>query len=207
MGKKPGSTQTKAAVAAAAKQTEEAENQQVSVQDIELNNGIILKLRAVPAAMMRRVATKIEKPKVPKMDMGKGREEENPGDPAYQDAMDEYHYVVGEATVNVILSMGVSVVSVPDGMDNIDDEGWTEALEFFDVDKEYDLSTKIGRKLAWLQYYAITGEPEWLKVLGRISAMIGMTEGEVADAIESFRDRATRGADNGLPAEDAEHRD
>lgn len=207
MGRKPGSSQTKEAVAAARRQVEEAERQEFTEGDITLSNGIVLHLKAVPAAMVRRVATKIEKPKVPKADLGKGREEDNPGDPTYLDEVDQYHFVVGEATVNVILSMGVSVVSVPEGMSKIEDEEWTEALEYFEVDEEYDLNTKIGRKLAWLSYYAIQGETEWLKVLGKISAMIGMTEGEVAQAIDSFRSGEARRGNNGVPAEDAEHRD
>lgn len=200
---KPGSSQTKRAVAAAEAQAAEAGRQNQSEEEITLQNGIVLKLKTVPAAMVRRVATKVEKPKIPRTDAGKGREEENPTDPEYLDRMDEYHYVVGEATVNVILSMGVEVISVPENMSKIEDDDWTEALEFFEVDKDYDLSTKIGRKLAWLSYYAIAGEPEWLVVLGKISAMIGMTEAEVASAIESFRGGTPRGADNGLPPAEA----
>ncbi len=198
---KPGSRETKRTVAAARRVIEEAkEESEVVGREIELVNGIRIKLKHVPAALIRRVSTRLEKPKVPKSDwQNKGRVEENPGDPDYLDAMEQYNYEVGEAATNVILSLGIEVVHVPEGVDKIEDEGWVEILDYFKVDA--DLDSKIGRKLAWLQYYAITSEAEWLKVLGKVSSLIGMTEGEVADAVETFRSRKARGGDNGVPSE------
>lgn len=169
--------------------------------EVKLQNGVVLNVRSVPPLLIRKAVGKIKKPIMPKADIGKGREEDNPGDPEYNAAMDEYGQQTFDAGANVMLAAGTSLKSVPKGIDKPEDEGWLEVLEAAGF--EPDLKSKTSRYLSWLSYYAITSETDVVLVVMAVTKLSGVPESEVAAAVETFRSGETRGNDNGVPAKDS----
>ena len=171
---------------------------------VTLSNGIVLKLKPVPPFLLRQAVTKLKEPKPPKMDIGKGREEENPDHPDFLAAKGEYDALVIEAVTNVAFVMGTEAASIPDGLWGPDGDDWLEIPEILGI--EVDQRPR-GRYLAWLRYYAVTSQEDVLQILLAMSTKLGLTEEEVGLAAHSFPSGAVRGADNGASTEDAGHGD
>lgn len=181
------------AVTAAAEVSEEEDKEKSSPREIRLSSGVVLHLRPVPPFLVRKVASKIERPKVPVVDMPeKGRKEENPSDPDYEAALEEYEEKTFDAGFNLMLARGVDIVSVPEGMSGVDDEGWIEELKDFDIDLE--VSSPSARKISWLRLCALTTTIDVMNVSQGLSRLTGMGEEEVESAVSSFRNRETRRA-------------
>ena len=169
--------------------------------EVALQNGVVLNVRSVPPLLIRKAVGKVKRPILPRVDVGKGRVEDNPGDPEYNAAMDEYGQQTFDAGANVMLAAGTSLKSVPKGIDKPEDGGWLEVLEAAGF--EPDLKSKTSRYLSWLSYYAITSEKDVVLVVMAVTKLSGVPESEVAAAVETFRGGETRGDDNGVPAEDS----
>jgi len=186
------------AAAAAAAAVEEADNPR-DTDVVELQNGIRLRVKGVPPFLIRSAVMKLVKPVPPKIKLqeGKDAEEENPDDPEYKEALAKYEEETEEAAINVMLAGGTTIEHIPDGMFGPEGDEWvdTEMAEFFGV--ELDLSSTIARKLSWLKYYALTSELEITVLTVALGRKVGMNEGEVADALESFRSGTMGRADNG----------
>ena len=167
--------------------------------ELEVRNGVRLKLKPVPPLTVRRAVAHLKRPIVPKADLGKGRVEDNPGDPEYVAAMEEYGQLAFDAGANVMLALGTEVLHVPDGLEPPESDGWVEQLTAAGF--EVDLSTAPARRLSWLSFYAITSETDVVKIVLGVTQLTGTAESEVAAAVESFRSGAVRGSDNGVSAE------
>ena len=177
----------------------------VAPVEFRLANGCLLGIKPVAPFLIRRAVTKLDRPSPPKvLIQDKGREEEVPDDPAYMRALAEYRNLTFETGANVLLAAGTWLKTAPAGVDRPEDEGWVETAQFLGV--EVDVSGALARYLSWLNLYAITSEQEYLKLMLVVSRGVGLTEEEVQQAMSSFRGLAARGADNGLPTEDAGHR-
>lgn len=183
------------AIEAAAEAVEESEAPQNSV--VTLSNGIKLRLKPVPPFLVRQAAMKLEKPKVPKMDIGKGREEDNPDDPSYQEALADFDNRATDAAVNVMLAAGTEVEFVPEGISPPESDGWIALMEVLEV--EIDLDRPIARYLAWMRYVALATAADVTMITSAMSKGIGLTEEEVKATAESFRNRATRRANKRRP--------
>lgn len=197
-------TEGKAALKAAVEAVEGAA--QPLVTEITLDNGVVLKLKPVPPFLVRQAAINLKQPKPPVIDVGKGdgREEENPNDPEYLKKLDTYNAEVISASTNAMLLAGTEVLSVPDDMWSLDDDGWLELVEFLEI--EVDRENKMARYLAWLRYYALSG-PSITRIMAELRKSIGLTEEEVDDAVDSFRNRATRRAAERVSPETPRDRD
>lgn len=122
----------------------------------------------------------------------KGREEENPNDPAYIDALAEYATAVTLAVSNVLLVLGTQLESVPEDMFRPEDSGFLELMQTLDFKVSADNSS--ARYLAWLQFYALVTDEDITKTIAGARAASGLTDEEVSAAAESFRDRKERRA-------------
>lgn len=169
--------------------------------EVTLQNGVVLNVRSVPPLLIRKAVGKVKKPIMPRADVGKGRVEDNPGDPEYNAAMDEYGQQTFDAGANVMLAAGTSLKSAPKGVDKPEDSDWLEVLEAAGF--EPDLKSKTSRYLSWLSYYAITSEKDVVLVVMAVTKLSGVPESEVAAAVETFRGGEARGDDNGVPAKDS----
>ncbi len=168
---------------------------------VTLANGVVLAVKPVPPLLIRKAVGKIKRPTVPRAVLDKGREEDNPGDPEYNAAMDEYAQLTFDAGANVMLAAGTRLLSVPEGIDKPEDDGWLEILAAADF--EPDLKNATSRYLSWLSYYAISSERDVVDVVMAVTKLSGVPESEVAKAVETFRGGEARGADNGVPAKDS----
>jgi len=188
-----------AAVAA----VEAADRQEVDT--VCLSNGITLKIKGVPPYLIRQAAMRIERPPPPKIQIREGVEEENPDDSEYKTALRQYEKESAEAGTDVMLLGGLDVADLPDGCVGPESDDWLDLVEY--VGEKVDRDSKYARKLAWLKFYAIASERDMLQLIAALGSKIGLREGEVTDAVDSFRGGKVGGADNGLPAAPAGDRD
>ncbi|KKM76232.1 hypothetical protein LCGC14_1382240 [marine sediment metagenome] len=174
---------------AAAAAVTDMESQSKPVNRFKLSSGIVLEFRHVPPAAVRRAMSMVEEPKVPTTFIPeKDREEENPNDPSYLRAMQEWVADVSDAAQKVAFILGVIPVDIPEGMYAVDDGEWIEELEAAGVPVPHE--TAAERRLSWLLYYAIISEDD-LYLTTRMSLQkMGVTDAEVTAAIESFRGNA-----------------
>lgn len=159
--------------------------------EMHLANGIVLELIAFPHEIMRRALRVIERPKPPTFEVN-GVKEDNPADPDYLQAIDEYDERRMACVVEVLRARGTRVKSVPEGMQRPEDDGWVEDARIFGI--EPDLSSPTRRYLEWLDLYAIDRTYDGVNLQASLLMKYGILESEVAEAIESFRDRAQRRA-------------
>ena len=172
---------------------------------LTLSNGIVLKVKPVPLFLVQSAVTKLEKPRVPIVDIAeKGRKEPNPDDPAYLEALERYEALTIEAALDIGLVAGIEVVSIPEGVYGENDDGWLAPLEFLGMEVDQRPN---GRRLSWLRYYAIASADDLANVSVVILRNLGLSEEEVGKAAESLPSGTVRGADNGASVEDAGHGD
>lgn len=170
------------------------------VEEVTLDNGVVLGIKAVPPQLVRRAVTRLKRPLAPKFhNEENGREEENPNDPEYVNALAAYEEASSTTGTNVLLAAGTWLASKPDDVPGPDEQGWREMASFFEID--VDESSGLALYLSWLNLYAITSEEEWVRVLLAVSSRTGVSEEDVQRAMLSFRGAAARGADSGVPAE------
>ena len=150
------------------------------------SNGCVLELRGVPSFVTLAVLKAHPKPPVPIiMIEDKQREEENPNDPNYIQALNQYNEELATLTSDVYLANGVKIKSVPDDYLPLDDDEWIEPLEFSGIQFPHD---GIGRRVAYLKYYLLADE-DIAKVTTAVAIAGGVvTEEQVDQAAESFRD-------------------
>jgi len=81
--------------------------------EMTLANGIVLELVAFPHEILRRAMRVIERPKPPLVEIN-GEQEENPADPDYLQAVDEYDERRMACVIDVLRAKGTRVkCSVP----------------------------------------------------------------------------------------------
>jgi hypothetical protein len=156
------------------------------------SNGIVFKLKPVAPLLVLDAQKQIIEPQPPKIkNYEKGEDddaplEENPNDPAFLRAHMEYRQKVGEVSNAIFLTRGTELVSVPEGVDKLDDEDWALEVEEFTEIKV----PKVGRRryYCWLKYVALTSMNDFQALLNKLTALGGVTlESDVADAEASFR--------------------
>lgn len=184
---------------AALEAVEEAERPETNT--VHLSSGIVLKVKAVPPYLVRQAAKNVARPQPPKIRLeDKNVEEENPDDPAYQDALGRHAVKAAEAASDLMLMAGTEVASLSDGQVPPESDEWLELVEFVGV--EVDRRSKHARYLAWLKFYAITTEADLASLLAAVGRGIGLKDEEVDQSVDSFRGGEVGGTDNGVPTAD-----
>lgn len=167
--------------------------------EVTLSNGIVLRAKSVPPALIRRVVRAVPEPEIPVVWIeAKQREEPNPNDPAYLAAIAKMHEARLLADQKVRLGLGTEVVSVPEGMFRPEDDGWILQLRAVGVEPKLDDPTV--RYVEWCELYAMTEYADVANVSTCCYRKGGIFEPEVMAAIASFWGPQTRGADNGVAA-------
>ncbi len=189
-----------AAAAAAAKGEQDG-----GVPDtLTLSTGVVLKLKPVPQAIIRRVVAKIERPVVPVVHIEeKDRDEPNPDDPDYKEALGDWLTEQAFAAFKAVLLFGTEIESLPEGMVGPDSDDWTAIPLYLEVVTEEELADHYRRYLAWIELYAARTETDVFNIARLPVQLAGISESEVMDALLAFRSRARGGTDNGgVPATD-----
>ena len=168
----------------------------IDLTEVTLPNGVKLKLQKSPPFALQQAVANLEPPKVPIWKSPKGRDEENPNDPDYIKALAQYQGQTGQAALNALFLFGVEVVSVPSGMQTIEDTTWSDELAFLDMVVPDDPNSRV-RKLMWLKVVAIAQEEYLEEVSNKLFALQGLSEEDIAAAIDSFRGGAAGGSNNG----------
>lgn len=163
-------------------------------------NGIVFRLKPVPPLLIVDAQKLHREPVPPKVYIqDKDTHEENPNDPEYQRQLNEWRQTVGEISNAVLLTRGTEIISVPAGIDQLDDPAWAEDL--------FDLTglevPKVGRRryFCWMKYVALTSMDDFQGIVGKISRLGGITmEADVADAEARFRSDEEGYSANGVHA-------
>lgn len=165
-----------------------------------LSNGIVLKVKPMPPMLLNSVSNSIPMPEVPKVFLEeKGRDEPNPNDPYYLQAVNDRQTALSMAIMNTILYACTEVIEVPQGVYKVEDEGWLPLPRMAKI--QFDPDDKIERYLTWLRSYAVATMQDMNNIQTLPLMLAGITEGEVDDVMESFRSGETPGTDNPVPTE------
>lgn len=170
-----------------------------------ISNGVTFNIKKVAMETVRRATEDFEPPKIPKTEnKAKGRKEENPNDPAYLEALQEYHVKSGMATFKLFLVLGTEVKEIPEGVYGPEDTYWSEALEIAGISVP---DSGAGRYYNWLTQYCLTEEEDQQALYLAVLSKSGLLrEGAVQAAIASFRGDSSGGSDtDDSPQESSRH--
>lgn len=161
----------------------------------ELSNGVVIRFRPVPIMALRRAVMGITEPEIPQVwNEEDQRFYENPDSPDYLEALERCYNARILADQKMRLTLGVELVSVPEGMEGPDGTGWI--LDCQSAGIEPNLSTERTRFVEWLELYALSDQTDLARVFAQAIAVSGISEMEVVKAIAYFRDKAVRLTDN-----------
>lgn len=206
-------------VASVAAERAVAETENPAPAEMRVSSGVLFGIKIVPPLLIRRAMQGVPKPRPPRVWIEeKGREEENPLDPGYLAAVEEWEETQSDAVIRAMLLAGTWAKEIPEGVPAIESEDWVEMLDAVEMPAPVRLATKSQRYLAWVQFVACTSAEDLLALGVAVGRATGLSEGDVMAAIDSFRsdqgriaaDRASAlaGATNGdrLPAADTRPR-
>lgn len=141
-----------------------------------LSTGVRARLRPVSSSLISDIIQRIADPPVPVwLNPDKGREEENPSDPAYQRALAEVTTRRGSAATDAAIMFGVELV------DPLPKDGWDVKLQFVGIPVPED---DFGREFAYKKYVAV-GAPDLLRLMG----LAGIPQEEATAALRGFPDK------------------
>lgn len=174
--------------------------------EFTLANGIVLSIKAVPPMILTataRDALKYPDPPV-KWNEERQRDEPNPNDPDYQDAMRKVEAEAILTMRNLAIALGTEVKSLPEGYFPPEADDWFNAPAMqMAVRHGLKLNTEdpIERYLAWMLYYAIEDYTDLILAERLVNELGTLRRDEVDAALESFRGVPAWPTDNGRTAE------
>lgn len=174
--------------------------------EFELSNGIVLKIKSVPPFLVQAVQDEFKTPTPPKVFIEeKGREEENPNDPAYLRLLEELETQQNLAINDLFLAWGTEVLSVSEGYFTPEQDDWIVMVEFAQnitgKNIHIERDDKVKRYLNWLRFYALETGGDIAIATRLPMELAGIREGEVEEVMESFRSLPERGIDTQGSAE------
>ena len=149
---------------------------------VTLSTGYKARIRPVGASLIDDAVARIKDPLVPTYTSeDKGREEENPHDPAYLRALKDAAKERATVAMDAMVMFGIELV---DGVP--EDDKWIRQLAFYakrtGLDLSgYDLDDELEKEFLFKKYIA-TGTLDLLEVGKRA----GLRQKDVADAVKSF---------------------
>lgn len=152
---------------------------------ITLSTGVKLRCNKISEMMVADIYSEFNKhrPSVPVYMSPKGREEPNPADPDYMDALKAWEIDAALALNNVLIIEGTEIVEVPDGIPKLDDPRWLSKMSAIGrpVDNEF---------LVYLQWIKYVAAPDVLEdariILTEVARLSGIREGDVEIAVQNF---------------------
>lgn len=178
-------------VVAAVMALEESEDFQKD--EITLSSGLRLRLKTVPKHFIYGVTKDIPPPQVPLVNVdGKKLPIENPDDPDYKEAVENWIVVTANAATDVALLRGTEIIDLPDGMIGPDSTAWIEELEVLGLSMR---DNSRARYLYWIKAVGIPEEADLSALMEALGRLTGVTEDDVTDAVERFRGIAARPSD------------
>lgn len=162
-----------------------------------LSSGVVLRFRDVPPFALRRAVQGLGDAPAPPMAPGPrgGELEENPADPAYAEAVEAHQEAIYLAGLNVALSLGTVIDTLPEGFAGPDSDTWIEELEAAGISCASAGRSLPARYLEWLHLYAFRQPRDIAVVTARAMMRAGLLEAEIAETIATFLRIAERRAD------------
>lgn len=153
-----------------------------------LSSGVIVRLKPVPPLAMREAAIQAVPPRPPMVHIeDRDQDIENPNDPDYLKALEEYQTKQLYLVSDVMMMLGVDIIHVPEDVFPVESEEWSEMLAAVGIAiPEQAVSNKYARRLTWMRLYAARSETDIATILARIIALSGVTELEVQRAAAAF---------------------
>lgn len=169
----------------------EAVDSSVSEGVYTSKSGIKFKLKPVSNLLIVDATSKLKKPKPPVIYIeDKGRKEENPSDPLYNEAMQTYNADRATITMGMVIGFGCEVEYIPEGFFQLESDEWVDDLVYFGVDVP---QKGRARKVCWIRYHLIPSDEEQTKLMIAIMRNSGQTvEADVDEALSSFRSNEGR---------------
>ncbi len=159
---------------------------------VDLSTGVSLKIRPVPRHFLYEVSRRFVRPKPPMVDVGKGRLEENPGDPDYAEALERYLGDVATAGTDAALLFGTEIDHIPDDVPGPDSKDFIEQMEILGLER---LDSEKARYLYWVKSVAAPLTNDINTLLEELGRLSGVAESDVEDAVTRFRSVTSRGED------------
>lgn len=150
------------------------------------STGVRLRIRPVPSLAVMAASRALPVPQIPTFhNEQKNRDEPNPVDPTYLQALEERKVREGEVTTDAYLANGLTVLEpLPDDVEPAQSEVWAEGIELLGVAVP---ANGFARRVAWLKYYVLSDD-DLMEIMKLIAVAGGVvTEQQVTDAVDSFR--------------------
>lgn len=161
------------------------------------SNGLVLRIRPVSSHVIRDLMRTLPEPKVPIVHLeAKERDEPNPLDPDYIEAVAEYKLKVNDLTERAYLLHTDVYSQLPEGLESYEGTDWSDfqrlvGLEIHTLGRE--------RYVDWLKYHALT-DKDFNDLMTAILVAGGMVSEEaVQQAIESFPNNSVGTTDTSTP--------
>lgn len=151
-----------------------------------LSTGVRAKITPVSGSLIEEVTSRFKPPKVPMwLNPDKEREEPNPNDPEYQEALREATRAQAVAANDTLVMLGVELVDpLPE------DDIWIKKLKFLGI--EVDADDPFQVEFAYKKYVACAAID-----LIEIGRRTGINEEAIAEAVAAFQGGERRATDNG----------
>jgi len=175
-----------------------AREQGGDINVVTLSTGVRVRLNPVSSSLVEDMKNAIKMPPVPVVWIeSKEREEENPNDPAYIDAVREVESKRASAVFDALCMFGVEL---EDGLP--EDTAWIKKLKVLERRNAlnlsgFDLNDDFDLEFLYKRYVAVAGAD--LTIVGSLH---GMRPLEVARARATFLDHQGRDTDRGIPDEE-----
>jgi len=169
------------------KRIESAENRQdEGPQELVLSTGVKIRILAVSPVLMSDIVGEAMKyrPKPPTNYIESlGREEENPSDPDYVEALNNWNGMVLLDVNNAYVLKGTEVIEMPNGFPDSDDPSFLDDMRILNR----PIDTPRQRYLAWIKYVAAPLGEDTAAIVREVGRLTGVSEVEVEEAIEGFQ--------------------
>ena len=157
-----------------------------SQKAITLSSGVVLRAKRVPILILSEVLKTFKRPEVPIVFIEDlGREEPNPADPEYINAVEDWNNERNLAMVDLFFVAGTEIVEIPRNVTKVEDDSWTETLEAIGITPP---KNKKLRYLLWLKNVAAIENADVEKIMEAVGRESGASEHDVTEALNEFRD-------------------
>ena len=153
---------------------------------VTLTNGIMIQTKPLSQDAIRRTIGVVPKPKIPIVFIeSRDREEENPNDPEYLDALEKYNTEILTRVYKTMLVLGTHCHTVPSNEYLPESDEWIQLLAVAGVEAKFE--NQFERYHEWLTLYACTSQFDYNHLTSVLYRRVGVMEKEVIDAIEFFQ--------------------
>lgn len=156
---------------------------------VTLSTGVVLfvKSPSLRAIADMQVTMNRQKPKPPVVFIdSKQRQEENPADPDYIDALAQHQAEMGMRLLDVIVATGTALKTLPDGLMGPDDPDLLPTIEFMGIAVPRG---KLATYAKWVTYFAAPSSEDWGLLMNALLEKTGTKEEDVAAALSTFRNQ------------------